>query len=151
MHDAIYGDVTHILYMTTFIALLLEGGEWQRHRINEDAILLVFPGSGQGGMCEVFLGMVDVPCGDAHEVTKQLESFLLTWIPDHHWWTKRVVTFLVDGASNLRVQGAGARQVVDVSTIENNMFAFVGTWLVLMTPMCEPCHVLQRKLRHGER
>ena len=52
--------------------------------------------------------------------------------------------FAVDGASNLGVRGASARQVVDVSTIENNMFALIGTWLVLMTPMGEPCHVLRR-------
>ena len=55
----------------------------------------------------------------------------------------------MDGASNLGVRGASARQVVDVSTIENNVFAVIGTWLVLMTPMGEPCHVLQRKLGHA--
>ena len=36
-----------------------------------------------------------------------------------------------------------------MSTIENNVFALVGTWLVLMTPLSEPCHVLQRKLGHA--
>ena len=149
MHDAMQDDVTHILYMTTFIALLLDGSDRQRHRINEYAILLVFPGSGPGGMCEVFLGMVDVACGKAQEITKQMECVLLSWIPDHDWWAKRVVTFAVDGASNLGVRGASAWQVVDVSTIENNVFALIGTWLVLMTPMGEPCHVLQRKLGHA--
>ena len=59
---------------------------------------------------------------------------------------KRVVTFAVDGASNLGVRGASARQVVDVSHIESNVFALIGKWLVLMTPLGEPCHVLQRKL-----
>ena len=65
MHDAMQEDVTTILYMTTFIALLLDGSDTQRHHINEYAILLVFLGTGPGGMCEVFLGMVDVACGDA--------------------------------------------------------------------------------------
>ena len=149
MHDAMQDDVTHILYMTTFIALLLDGWDMQRHHINEYAILLVFPGTGLGGMCEVFLGMVDVACGDAQEITKQLECVLLSWIPDRDDWVKRVVTFAVDGASNLGVRGASARQVVDVATIENNVFTLIGTWLVLMTPMGEPCHVLQRKLGHA--
>ena len=44
MHDAIQDDVTHILYLATFIALLLDGSDRQRHRINDYAILLVFPG-----------------------------------------------------------------------------------------------------------
>ena len=149
MHDAKEEDVTHILYLTTFIAILLDGSDKQRHRINEHAILLVFPGTGPGGMWEVFLGMVDVVCGDAHEITKQLESILLYWIPHRDWSAKRVVTFAVDGASNLGVRGTSARQVVDVSTIEKNLFALIGTWLVLMTPMGEPCHVLQRKLGHA--
>ena len=146
MHDAMQDDVTHILYMTTFIALLLDGSDKQGHRINVYAIPLVFPGTGPGGMCEVFLGMVDVACGDA---AKQLECVLLPCIPDRDWWAKRVVTFALDGASNLGVLGASARQVVDVSTIENNVFALIGTWLVLMTLMGEPCHVLQRKLGHA--
>ena len=46
----------------------------------------------------------------------------------------------------LGVRGASARQVVDVSIIESNVFALIGKWLVLMTPLGEPCHVLQRKL-----
>ena len=120
MHDAMQEDVTNILCMTTFIALSLslslDGSDRQRHLINEDAILLVFPGTGSGGMCEMFLGMVDVACGDAQEITKQLECVLLTWILDRDWWAKRVVTFAVDGASNLGVRGASARQVVDIST-----------------------------------
>ena len=65
MHDAMQDEVTHTLYLATFIALLLDGSDKQRHRINEYAILLVFLGPGPGGMCEVFLGMVDVACGDA--------------------------------------------------------------------------------------
>ena len=69
MHDAMQDNVTHILYMTTFIVLLPDGSNRQRHRINEYAILLVFPGIGPGGMCEMFLGMVDVACG-AREMTK---------------------------------------------------------------------------------
>ena len=55
----------------------------------------------------------------------------------------------MDGASNLGQGGASARQGVDVSTIENNFFALIGTWLVLMTPMDEPCHVLHCKLGHA--
>ena len=47
---------------------VLDGSDGQRHRINEYAILLVFPGAGPAGMCEVFLGMVDVACGDAQEM-----------------------------------------------------------------------------------
>ena len=142
MHDAMQDDVAYILYMTTFIAPLLDGSDRQRHRINEYAILLVFPGTSPGGMCEVFLGMVHVACGDAQDITNQLECVLLSWILDRDLWAKRVVTFAVDGASNLGVRGTSARQVVDVSTIENNVFALIGTWLVLMTPMGESCHVL---------
>ena len=59
------------------------------------------------------------------------------------------MTFAVNGASNLSVRGASARQVVDVSTIENNVFALIGRWLVLMTPLGEPCHVLQCQLGHA--
>ena len=55
----------------------------------------------------------------------------------------------MDGASHPRVRGASARQVVDVSTIENNVFALIATWLVLMTPMGEPCHVWQRRMGHA--
>ena len=71
---------------------------------------------------------------------------MLSWIPDRDWWAKRVVTFAVDGASNLGVCGASARQVVHVFVIESNVFALIGRRLVLMTPLGEPCHVLQRKL-----
>ena len=137
---------THTLFLATFIAVLLDGSDRQRHRVKEYAILPIFPGTGPGGMCEVFLGVVDVACGDAHEIATQLECVLLSWIPDRDWWAKRAVTFVVDGASNLGVRGASARQVVDVSIIENNLFALIGKWLVLMTPLGEPCHVLHRKL-----
>ena len=146
MHYAMQDEVTHALFLATFIAVLLDGSDRQRHRINEYAILLIFPGTGPGGMCEVFLGVVDVACGDAHEVATQLECVVMSWIPDRDWWAKRVVTFAVDGASNLGVRGASARQVIDVSHIESNVFALIGKWLVLMTPLGEPCHVLQRKL-----
>ena len=134
MHDAMQEDVTHILYMITFIALLLHGSNRQRHHITKYAILLVYPRAGPSGMCEVFLGMVDVACGDAQEITKHLECVQLSWIPDRGWWVKSVVTFAPDGASNLWMPGACARQVVEFSTIENNVFALIGTWLVLMTP-----------------
>ena len=65
---------------------------------------------------------------------------------DRDWWAKRVATFAVDGASNLGVRGASARQVVDVSITEGNVFALIGKWLVLMTPLGGPCNMLQRKL-----
>ena len=55
----------------------------------------------------------------------------------------------MDGASALGVRGASARQAVDVSTIENNVFALIGMWLVLLTPLGEPCHVLPRKMGHA--
>ena len=74
---------------------------------------------------------------------------MLSSILDRDWWAKRVVIFAVEGASNLGVRGANAWQVVDVCTIENNVFALIGTWLVLMTPMGEPSHMLQRKLGHA--
>ena len=35
MHYAMQGDVTHILYLATFFALLLDGSDRQRHLINE--------------------------------------------------------------------------------------------------------------------
>ena len=149
MHEAMQDEVTHTLYLATFIALLPDGSYRQRHRINECAILLVFAGTGPGGMCEVFLGMVDVACGDAQEIATQLECVLLSWIPNRDRWAKRVVTFVVDGASNLGVLSASARQVVDVSIIESNLFGLIGRWLVLMTPLGEPRHVLQRKLGHA--
>ena len=65
MHDAMQDDVMHILYMATCIALLLDGSDRQRHHIKKCAFLLAFPGSGPRGMCEWFLSMVDVACGDA--------------------------------------------------------------------------------------
>ena len=78
VHDAMQDEVTHALFLATFIAVLLDGSDRQRHRINEYAILLIFPGTGPGGMCEVFLGVVDVACGDAHEVATQLECVLMS-------------------------------------------------------------------------
>ena len=80
---------------------VLDGWDKQRRRINECAILLVFPATHPHGMREVLLGMVDVACRDAQEVTKKLQFVLLNWIADCHWWAKKVVTFEVDGASNL--------------------------------------------------
>ena len=52
----------------------------------------------------------------------------------------------MDGASNLGVRGATARQVVDVSAMEHNVFVMLVKWLCLLTPLGEPCHVVQRKL-----
>ena len=60
MHGAMQDGVSETLQRALFIALLLDGSDRQPHRINEYAILLLFPGTGPGGMCEVFLGVVDV-------------------------------------------------------------------------------------------
>ena len=68
MHDAMQDEVTRTLFLATFIAPLLDGSDRQRHRVNEYAIVLVFPGTGPRGMCELFLGMVDVVFGDAQEI-----------------------------------------------------------------------------------
>ena len=78
MHDATQDEVTHALFLATFIAVLLDGSDRQKHCINEYAIVLIFSGTGPGGMCEVFLGVVDVACGDAHEVATQLECVLMS-------------------------------------------------------------------------
>ena len=146
MHGAMQDGVSETLQRALFIALLLDGSDRQRHRINEYAILLLFPGTGPGGMCEVFLGVVDVASGDAQEVTAQVEAVLLSWMPDRAWWAQKVVAFAVDGASNLGVRGATARQAVDVSAMEHNVFAMLVKWLSLLTPLGQPCHVVQRKL-----
>ena len=69
MHGAMQDGVSETLQRAFFIALLLDGSERQRHRINEYAILLLFLGTGLGGMCEVFLGVVDVASGETQEVT----------------------------------------------------------------------------------
>ena len=65
----------------------------------------------------MFLGVVDVASVEAHEVTAQVETVLLSWIPDPALWAQKVVAFAVGGASNLGVRGATARQAVDVSAI----------------------------------
>ena len=125
MHDAMQDDGASILYMTAFIALRLDLLDRQRHRINKYAILLVFHGTNPSGMCEVFLGMVGVVCGDAYEVSKRLESLLL---PDSR---PRLVGEEGRGICSgqgfhVGVRGASARQAVDVSTIVNNVFAMIG-------------------------
>ena len=81
--------------------MLVNGSDGHRHRINEYAILVIFPGTGPAGMCEVFLGVVYVACGDAHEIATQLECVLLSWILDRDRWAKRVVTFAVGGLLTL--------------------------------------------------
>ena len=73
----------------------------------------------------------------------------MNWIPHRDWWAKRVVTFALDRVPNPGVRSANAQQAVDVSTIENYVFALIGTWLVLMTPFGEPYHLMQRKLGHA--
>ena len=78
MHDAMLDELMHTLFLATFIALLLDGSDRQRHRVNEYAILLVFPRTGPGGMCEVLFGMVDAACGDAQEIATHLECVLLS-------------------------------------------------------------------------
>ena len=67
-------------------------------------------------------------------------------MPNRAWWAQKVVAFAVDGASNLGVRGAAARQGVDVSAMEHNVVAMLVQWLSLLTPLGEPCHVVQRKL-----
>ena len=126
--------VIETLERAFFIALLLDRSDRQRHCINEYAIVLLFPGTGPGGMCEVFLGVVDVASGEAQEVTAQVEAVLLSWILDRAWWAHKVVAFAVDGASNLGVCGATARQAVDQSAMEHNVFAMLVKWLYLLTP-----------------
>ena len=91
----------------------------------------------------MFLGVVDVASGEAQEVTAQVEAVLLSWMPDRAWWAQKVVAFAADGASNLGVRGATARQAVDVSAMEHNVFAMLVKWLCLLTPLGEPCHVVQ--------
>ena len=86
MHGAMQGGASQTLQRALFIALLLDGSDRQRHHINEDAILLLFPGTGPRGMCEVFLGVVDVASCEAQEVTTQVEAVLLSLIPDRAWW-----------------------------------------------------------------
>ena len=146
MHGAMQDGVSETLQRALFIALLLDGSDRQRHRINEYAIMLLFLGTRQAGMCEVFLGVVDVVRGEAQEVTAQVEAVLLSWMPDRAWWAQKVVVFALDGASNLGVRGATARQAVDVSAMEYNTFAMLVKWLSLLAPPGEPCHVVQRKL-----
>ena len=45
MHDALQDDIPKILYTTAFIALLLDGSDRQRHRINQCGIVLAFLGT----------------------------------------------------------------------------------------------------------
>ena len=48
MHDAMQDEVTHTLFLATFITVLLDGSDRQRHRINEYAILLFSRGLALG-------------------------------------------------------------------------------------------------------
>ena len=146
MHGAMQDGVSETLGRALSFALLLDGFDRQRHCINEYAILLLFPGTGPGGICKVFLGVVDVYSGEAQEVTAQVEAVLLSWMPDRAWWAQKVVAFAVDGASHLGVRSATARQAVDVSAMEHNVFATPVKWLSFLTPLGEQCHVVQRKL-----
>ena len=57
---AMQNGVLETLQRALFIALLLHGSDRQWHRIKEYAILHLFPGTGPRGMCDVFLGVVDV-------------------------------------------------------------------------------------------
>ena len=68
MHGAMQDGVSETLQRALFIALLLHGFGRQRHRINEYAILLLFLGTGPRGLCEVFLGVVDVASGEVQQV-----------------------------------------------------------------------------------
>ena len=145
-HGAMQDGVPETLQRALFIALLLDGSDRQRHSITEYAILLLFLATGPGGMCEVFLDVVDVASGEAYEVTAQVEVVLQSWIRDRAYRAQKIVAFAVDGASNLGVCGATARQAVDVSAMEHNVFAMLVKWLSLLTALGEQCHVVQRKL-----
>ena len=81
-HGAMQDGVPETLQRALFTALLLDGSDRQRHSITEYAILLLFLGTGPGGMCEVFLDVVDVASGEAYEVTAQVEAVLQSWIRD---------------------------------------------------------------------
>ena len=94
----------------------------------------------------MFLSVVDSASGEAQEVMAQVEAVPLSWMPHGAWWAQKVVAFAVDGASNLGVRGATARQGVDVSAIEHNVFAMLVKWWSPLTPLGEPCHVVHRKL-----
>ena len=142
MHGAMQDGVAETLQRALFIALFLDGSDQQRHRMNEYAILLLFPGNGPWGMSEVFLGAVDVGSGEAQGVTAQVEAGLLSWMPYRASRAQKVVDFAVDGASNLGVCGATARQAIDVSAMEHNVFAMLLKGLSLLTPLGEPCHVV---------
>ena len=72
MHGAMQDGLSVTLQRALFIALLLDGSNRQRHRINEYAIVLLFLGTMSGEMCEVFLGVVDVASCEAQEVTAQV-------------------------------------------------------------------------------
>ena len=146
MHGAMQDGVSETLQRALFIALLLDGSDRHRHRINEYANLLLFVGTRPGGMCEVFLGVVDVASGEAQELTAQVEAVLLSWMPDRAWWAQKLVAFAVDDDSNLGVRGATARRAVDVSAMDHHMFAMLVKWLSLLTPLGEPCHAFQHKL-----
>ena len=148
MHGAMQDGVSETLQRALFIALLLDASDRQRHRINEYAILLLFPWLGRGECvrCSLVWWMW---LQEAQEVTAQVEAVLLSWMPDRAWWAQKVVAFAVDGASNLGVRGATARQAVDVSAMEHNVFAMLVKWLCLLTCLGEPCHVVRRKLGHA--
>ena len=146
MHGAMQDGVLETLQRALFIAFLLDGSDRERHHITKSAILLLFPSTGPGGMCEVFLGVVDVASREAHKVTAEVETVLLSWMPDRAWWAQKFVAFAVVGACNLGLRGATARQALDVPAMEHNVFAMLVKWLCLLTPLGEPCHVVQRKL-----
>ena len=86
MHGAMQDGVSETPQRALFIASLLDGSDRQRHRINEYATVLLFPGTGPGGIREVFLGVVDLASGEGQEVTAEVEAVLLSWMPDRAWW-----------------------------------------------------------------
>ena len=108
MHDAMQDDVTLVLWLTPLIVVLLDLSYRQLHWIHKHAILLISQETGPRGVCEVFLGM-----GDVDDVTSQWASNFPTWTLDCECCAKRVVTFVVDGASYVGVRCLPAEQVVD--------------------------------------
>ena len=83
----------------------------------------------RGGTCSQYQGKTGLR-GTYHPKNA---THILSWIADRDWFAKRVVTFALDRPCDLGVQGASARQVVNI--MENNVFALIGTWLAVMTPL----------------
>ena len=89
------------LQRTSPIILLLDGLDKQHHCINEYAVPLISHDTGPRGMCELSLGVVDVPSSHPQEVMGQVVLLLMAFFVDRIRSAKKVVVFVLDGASNL--------------------------------------------------